>query len=236
MLLHYNYPIMFLDLLFGSPALALAWIAAIFLVLTVHEFSHALVGKLRGDRTAEREGRLTLNPLSHIDPTGLILLLLFGFGWAKPVPYNPYNLKDPKWDSVRIALAGPLSNLIMAIIAGVAFRVLVMGGIIASLNLLSIFLFLTILLNLFLLLFNIIPIHPLDGSKLFFALFDHPKHAQLRQFVAVRGPQILLVAVLISAFTSINIFFFISGPSFAICDAMIGQSCLGYFSSIFSLI
>jgi Zn-dependent protease len=227
---------MFLNLFFGSPAIALTWIIAIFVALTVHEFSHALMGKLRGDATAEREGRLTLNPISHIDFTGFILLLLFGFGWAKPVPYNPYNLKDPKWDSVRIALAGPFSNMIMAAIAGTAFRILVVGGIIAPLNLLSIFLFLTILLNLFLLLFNIIPVHPLDGSKLFFALFDGPQHQELRRFVATRGPQILMIAVLISAFTSFNIFFFISEPSFAICDAMIGGSCSQYFGSIFAAI
>ena len=227
---------MFINLFFGSPLIALVWIAAIFMALTVHEFSHALVGKLRGDRTAEREGRLTLNPLAHIDFTGLMLLLLFGFGWAKPVPYNPYNLKDPKWDSVKIALAGPFSNLVMALIAGIAFRVLVGGGIIESLNLLSIFLFLTILLNLFLLLFNIIPVHPLDGSKLFFALFDDPKYSRIRMLVATKGPNFLMIAVLISAFTNINIFFFISEPSFAICDSLIDQSCLGYFSSIFRAI
>ncbi len=225
---------MFLNLLFSSPAVALAWIVAIFLSLTIHEFSHALMAKLRGDATAQREGRLTLNPMAHVDPMGLVLLLLFGFGWAKPVPFNPYNLKDPKWDSVRIALAGPISNLIMAIAAGFAFRALVGGGVIGGLNLLAIFLFLIILLNLFLMFFNVIPVHPLDGSKLFFALFDHPKYASLRALVAIRGPQILMIAVLISAFTSFNIFFFISAPAFASCDALLGQSCGGYFSAIFS--
>jgi Zn-dependent protease len=223
---------MFLNLLLGSPAIAIAWLAAIAVSLTVHEFSHGLMAKARGDKTAEYEGRLTLNPLAHVDPTGLILLLLFGFGWAKPVPYNPYNLKDPKWDSVRVALAGPLSNLLMALVAGIAFRILVGGGIIEPLNLLSVFLFLSILLNLFLLFFNIIPIHPLDGSKLFFALFDKPQHAELRQFVAHRGPQILLIAVLISAFTSLNIFFFISWPSFTLCDSLINTSCSLYFLRI----
>jgi Zn-dependent protease len=194
------------------------------------------VGKLVGDKTAEREGRLTLNPVAHIDPTGFILLLLFGFGWAKPVPYNPYNLKDPKWDSVKIALAGPLSNLVIAILAGVVFRLLVGGGVIEQLNLLAIFLFLTILLNLFLMFFNVIPVHPLDGSKLFFALFDHPKYAAMREAVATHGPRVLMFAVLISAFTSLNVFFFISTPAFATCDALLGQSCGGYFSSIFSLL
>lgn len=224
---------MFLNLLLGSPAIAVAWLSAIAVSLTVHEFSHGLVAKWRGDNTAEYEGRLTLNPMKHVDPMGLILLLLFGFGWAKPVPYNPYNLRDPKWDSVRVALAGPLSNLVMALVAGIAFRVLVGGGIIEPHNLLSIFLFLSILLNLFLLFFNIIPIHPLDGSKLFFALFDHPKYQELRRFVATRGSQILMIAVLVSAFTRLNIFFFISEPAFAICDALIGASCGGFFAGMF---
>jgi Zn-dependent protease len=225
---------MFLNLLLGSPALAVAWLIAIVVSLTIHEFSHALVGKLRGDKTAEYEGRLTLNPMAHVDPTGFILLLLFGFGWAKPVPYNPYNLRDPKWDSVKIALAGPGSNLLMAVVAGAAFQFLVGNGMISAMNLLAVFLFLSILLNLFLMLFNIIPVHPLDGSKLFFALFDHPKYQELREFVATRGPQILFVAVLVSAFTSLDIFFFISGPAFAMCDVLIGGSCNGYFATIFA--
>ncbi len=85
---------MFLTLLFSSPPLALAWIVAILSSLTIHEFSHGLIAKWKGDMTAEREGRLTLNPLAHLDLIGFIPLLLFGFGWAKPVPFNPYNLKD----------------------------------------------------------------------------------------------------------------------------------------------
>jgi Zn-dependent protease len=223
---------MFLKLLFGSPAVAIVWIVAIAISLTIHEFSHALVGKLRGDSTAEREGRLTLNPIAHIDPMGFLLLLLFGFGWAKPVPYNPYNLKNQKWDSVAIALAGPCSNLILASVSALLFRILVGTGTISGFNLLAVFLFLTIMLNLFLLFFNVIPVHPLDGSKLFFALFDHPKHAALRHVVALRGPQILMIAVLVSAFTSLNIFFFISAPAFAFCDALLGHSCSTYFSLV----
>ncbi len=227
---------MFIQLLFGSPALAVVWVAAIFFSLTVHEFSHALVGKLKGDKTAEREGRLTLNPMAHIDPIGLIPLFLFGFGWAKPVPFNPYNLKNPKWDSVAIALAGPLSNLIISIIAAIAFRLLVVAGVISSLNLLAVFLFLLVLINLFLMFFNIIPIHPLDGSKLFFALFDAPKYAALRKFVAVRGPQVLMIGVLAAIVLNIDVFFFVSEPSFTVCDALTGQSCIRYFSLVFSAI
>ncbi len=222
---------MFLNLLFASPALGLAWVLAIFVSLTLHEFSHAYVAMLLGDHTAQREGRLTLNPLAHLDLLGLIPLFLFGFGWAKPVPFNPYNLKNPKWDSVAIAVAGPASNLFIALVAGILFRFsLVSFGVS---NLLTAFLFLMILLNLFMVLFNIIPIHPLDGSKLFFALFDDPKYESLRRFVAIRGPQILLLAVFISILTNIDVFFFIAHPAYAICDGLIGKSCLGYFASLF---
>ncbi len=214
--------------------LAVVWIAAILASLTVHEFSHALVSKLRGDATAEREGRLTLNPLSHLDIMGFIPMLLFGFGWAKPVPYNPYNLKNPKWDSVLIALAGPFSNLVVATVSALIIRYLVGNQIITDLNLLVVFLFLLIILNLFLAFFNVIPIHPLDGSKLFFAIFDAPRYAALRQFVAVRGPQILFFAIILSLISNYDIFFFISGPAFATCDVLLGDSCAGFFNAIFS--
>jgi len=222
---------MFLSLISSSPALAVAWLIGIVVSLTIHEFSHALVALWLGDHTAEREGRLTLNPLAHLDLFGFIPLLLFGFGWAKPVPFNSYNLKNPKWDSVKIALAGPLSNLLLALIAGIAFRFV--SESLGPTNLLSIFLFLTILLNLFLMFFNVIPIHPLDGSKLFFALFDAPKYASLRSWVAIRGPQVLMIAVFISLLTNIDIFFFISAPAYAVCNGLIGGSCGGYLSLIF---
>ncbi len=225
---------MFLTILFASPVLAMVWVIAIFASLTIHEFSHALVGTLRGDKTAEREGRLTLNPFAHIDPFGLIPLFLFGFGWAKPVPFNPYNLKDPKWDSVLIALAGPFSNFLLAVVAAIGFRLSFVQ--LGAENLLTVFLFLIILINLFLMFFNVIPIHPLDGSKLFFALFDHPKYASLRTFVAIRGPQILMVAIFVAILTNIDVFFFIAEPAYGVCNALIGKSCGGYFASIFSSI
>lgn len=225
---------MFLSLITNQPAIALVWFAAILISLTVHEFSHAYVGSIRGDKTAERAGRLTLNPIAHIDPIGLIPLLLLGFGWAKPVPYNPYNLKDPKWDAVKIALAGPASNLILAIISGIALRI-VLASSTGGFSLLAVFLLLLVILNLFLMFFNIIPIHPLDGSKLFFALFDKPQHKKLRQFVATRGAQVLMILVFISIFTSFNVFFFVSAPSYALCTGIVGESCLPLLFQIFSL-
>ncbi len=224
---------MLLQLLFASPAIAAAWLAAILISLTVHEFSHALVAKWRGDKTGEREGRLTLNPLAHLDPIGFIPLVLFGFGWAKPVPYNPYNLKSPTWDSVAVALAGPVSNFILAVIAAFALHALVGNQTITSINLLTVFLFLAILINLFLLFFNVVPIHPLDGSKLFFALFDHPRYQRLREFVAFRGPQILITLVLISFLTPFDPFFFVTGPAYATCDLLLQASCNHFLALIF---
>ena len=224
---------MFLTLLQASPFIALAWFVAILVSLTVHEFSHALVGRLRGDRTAEREGRLTLNPMAHIDLYGLLPLLLLGFGWAKPVPFNPYNLKNPKWDSVLIALAGPFSNFLLAALAGLVLRALFAAGAGMDQLLLIIFLVFVVILNLSLMLFNVIPIHPLDGSKLFFALFDAPHHANLRRFVAERGPQILLILVVLSLLTNINVFLFITVPAYGLCDALTGDSCIGLLSAWF---
>ncbi len=215
-----------------SPALAAAWLLAIFMALTVHEFSHALVAKWRGDRTAEDAGRLTLNPISHIDGWGLAALLLLGFGWAKPVPFNPYNLKNPKWDSVAIALAGPASNLILAVAATVALRILLSTGAVAAGNLLLVFLFFTIIINLFLLFFNVIPVHPLDGSKLFIALLDHPKYASFLHTIMIRGPQVLMAFVLVSLLTHWNVFFFVSAPAYAACGGLMGRECAGLLDAI----
>jgi len=223
---------MFIELLSTAPALAIAWLVSIVLALTIHEFSHALVGGWCGDKTAEREGRLTLNPLAHIDWVGFLPLLLLGFGWAKPVPFNPYNLRNPKWDSVKIALAGPISNLLLAFISALVLRFLLGQGWVATDNLLVAFLFLNILINLFLLFFNLIPVHPLDGSKLFFALFDHPKWAYLRQIVAIRGPQILLFLVLFS-FLGFPVFSFVSIPAFGSCHVLLGENCHFFWFLLF---
>jgi len=178
-------------------------------------------------------GRLTLNPLAHIDPIGVIPLLLLGFGWAKPVPFNPYNLQDPKWDSVKIALAGPASNLFVATLAAIVLRGLSTAGVIGDLNLLSFFLILLVIINLFLLFFNIIPIHPLDGSKLLDALLVKPEHQKIRNAIATYGPRALMFLILISIFTSISVFSFISTPAYMTCDALVGESCTAVLMQVF---
>ncbi|MBU0614409.1 site-2 protease family protein [Patescibacteria group bacterium] len=226
---------MFLILLSNSPAVGIVWISVILISITVHEFSHAWAASYKGDKTAELAGRLTLNPMAHIDPLGLVPLILLGFGWAKPVPFNPYNLKDPKNDAVFIALAGPASNLILALIAAILFRAFVITGFIDPLSLLSAFLILIVVINLFLLFFNILPIHPLDGSKLVDALLTKPQHAKFRVAIATYGPQLLLVLIILSILTSFNVFFFVSTPSYFICDIMTGQSCTGFLALILGI-
>ncbi|OGE85120.1 MAG: hypothetical protein A3J48_03025 [Candidatus Doudnabacteria bacterium RIFCSPHIGHO2_02_FULL_46_11] len=149
-------------------------LAVLFVSISFHEFSHGWAASQMGDDTAEREGRLTLNPLSHIDLYGTIILpialLLFSggnfvFGWAKPVPYNPYNLRDQRRDPALVALAGPASNIFIAVVAALVFRFL--PDTTASLNE---FLIIVFYLNFFLALFNLIPLPPLDGSKILAAI------------------------------------------------------------------
>jgi len=142
---------------------------AIILALTFHEFFHGFAAYRLGDRTAKRDGRLSLNPLRHIDPIGIIMLLVIGFGWAKPVMVNPYNLKNPKQDMAIIALAGPLSNFLLAFIVAMIHAVFfhTIGTDSAITANISMFLGIFASINVVLGVFNMLPIPPLDGSKLF---------------------------------------------------------------------
>jgi Zn-dependent protease len=152
----------------------LKYLPGIILGLTVHEYSHALVARLCGDRTAHDQGRVTLNPLKHIDPLGFVLLLAVGFGWAKPVQFNEHNLRNPDTDILKIAVAGPLSNAILAMLLSVILALT--GSIIQSYpgNFMQVvfeLLFYAIFINWGLFIFNLIPLPPLDGSHLLFHPF-----------------------------------------------------------------
>ncbi len=140
----------------------------------IHEYMHGWMADQLGDPTAKNAGRLTLNPVSHIDPVGSIflpaILLLSGssfvFGWAKPVPYNPYNLSDPKYGGAKVAIAGPLANLITAVFFGLVLRALFFWPGLGLLTpTLVTFLQIIIFINLLLMVFNLVPLPPLDGSK-----------------------------------------------------------------------
>lgn len=149
--------------MFGDPSFLIYWIPLIIISLTIHEFSHAWVADLLGDPTPRYSGRLTLNPIPHIDPIGFIMLIVARFGWAKPVPINPHNFHDPKSGTLWVGLAGPLSNLTFAWALSVVYKYLLPSFVppMAVEILLS-----AIWLNLALAVFNLIPIPPLDGSRI----------------------------------------------------------------------
>lgn len=185
---------------------------ALYVSLTVHEFSHALTAFLQGDNTAQRAGRLTLNPLKHIDPIGTVLVPLLGalsgfpfIGWAKPVPFNPYNLKRGKWGSVYVALAGPASNFIMALVFLGLLRLAVSVIGMSGSNLLVMFLMMLVMINVVLGIFNLIPVPPLDGSKLMHALLDAPKYRNFLVTMETRGPMILMILILVDFMLPVSV-------------------------------
>ena len=172
----------------------------LFFAFTVHEYAHAWAAYKKGDDTAKRAGRLTLNPLAHIDIFGTILLYLYGFGWAKPVPVNPYNFRNPRKDDMVISFAGPLSNLLSALVYGIIFRMLIAYGIGAG-SLGSVFFIMVIFglrLNLVLAFFNLIPIHPLDGSHILEGLVPLKYAHKVAQFQRI-GP-IFLIGIIFMDF------------------------------------
>ncbi len=152
--------------LFQNPIGFLIYILALVVAISVHEFSHALVAERLGDPTARLQGRVTLNPLAHLDPWGSLLLLLVGFGWGKPVVFDPYNLKNPRRDSALISLAGPFSNFLIAICSSILWILLTFINIPILLAIGSVLFFYLIRVNILLGVFNLLPIHPLDGFKI----------------------------------------------------------------------
>lgn len=153
-----------INLLFQNPFEFLIVAVLLVLAISIHEFAHAFAADHLGDPTPRLAGRLTLNPKAHLDPVGTILLLFVGFGWGKPVPFDPFNLKDPKRDAAIISFAGPASNLIMAVLGSMLFKLLDILPIFFPVFIGSI-LFQFIYFNIILAIFNLIPVHPLDGFK-----------------------------------------------------------------------
>ncbi|MFA5052270.1 MAG: site-2 protease family protein [Patescibacteria group bacterium] len=182
--------------LFSQPQLLIAWLVGIVYAITIHEFSHAYASYLEGDHTAADSGRLTLNPLKHLDPIGFIVLLIAGFGWGRPVPFNPYNLKHQKWGPVLLSLAGPASNVISFIVFGFLLKLLLVNSVIAPDNLLTSFLLIVVEINFVLAIFNLLPFPPLDGSKLLYAILPYRFQGGVRR-LEVYGPWILLMFVVL---------------------------------------
>ena len=184
--------------------------------LPVHEFSHALAAFRLGDGTAKLFGRLTLNPVAHFDPVGGTLLALtfigsaasggaIGFGWAKPTPVNPLNLEGGRRGEALVAAAGPLSNLVLAAAAAIPLRYMIANPtLIEQVPLLADILFYFVQINLLLMIFNFIPIPPLDGSKVLFAFMDRRTEYQIRPFLEQYGFFILLALLFLPPGNSIG--------------------------------
>lgn len=173
------------------------WILAFVVAITIHEASHAWMADRLGDPTARLMGRLSLNPIVHYDPIGTTLLLglsimralgapVIPFGWAKPVEFDPYNLKNPRRDSALISFAGPASNLLLALIVSILAR---------SFSFLTPFVVPFIILNVSLAIFNLIPIHPLDGGKILVGILPQKYAADVESFLNRFGVIILFLLI-----------------------------------------
>lgn len=181
--------------------LFLVWILAFVVTITIHEFAHAWMADKLGDPTARIQGRLSLNPLVHYDPIGTTLLLVLvilralgapviPFGWAKPVRYDPFNLKDPRRDAALISFSGPFINLIFAGILSLVLRFSFVPF--SPFSFLSGFLYPFIILNIALAVFNLIPVHPLDGGKIIVGLLPESQAREVDMFLSRYGTIILL--------------------------------------------
>jgi Zn-dependent protease len=191
----------------GEELVGLAIVLAMFLLVAfpIHEFAHAFAAFQLGDGTARLMGRLTIDPRAHFDPTGAILLAVTlllggGIGWAKPTPYNPANLRGGRWGEAIVSVAGPISNLILAIAAAIPLRYMVATGMVFDVPLLAGVLFTFIQINLLLMVFNLIPIPPLDGSKVLYAFLDPRTSWQVRAFLEQYGLIILVGAIFLPIF------------------------------------
>jgi Zn-dependent protease len=178
--------------------------------LCFHEFAHAYVAYLLGDSTAQKEGRLTLDPRAHLDLTGSLMILFVGFGWAKPVPVNTYHFSHPRKDMMKVAFAGPASNLLLALIAGIMIRGMNHFGTYPSEAILQIIYF-AMLVNVQLALFNLIPVAPLDGSQIFGGIISK-NHPDLAWKLQTYGPRVLLAIILIGYITPFSIIGMLLGP------------------------
>ena len=198
----------------------ISWILAFVVAITIHEGAHAWMADKLGDPTARLMGRLSLNPLVHYDRVGTTLLLVLvvmraigipviPFGWAKPVVFDPYNLKNPRRDSALISVAGPASNLLLALVLSIVLRLSSFTPF-AALSL-SLFVYPIIMLNVVLAIFNLVPIHPLDGGKIFIGLLPSREAADADVFLKRYG-FIILLFLIFPTFGGTSPIFFVLSP------------------------
>lgn len=186
----------------GLDLTTLLYVAAALVVsATVHEFAHAYLADRLGDPTPRSQGRLTLNPLAHLDPAGTLLILFAGFGWAKPVQINPANFENWRRDSIIVAAAGPLANVTLLFVLGVPYKLgLLDFGLFGPAASMSRFLLVTMQINAMLAVFNLVPIPPLDGSKILMGLLP-PAQAVSYARIQPYGVLVLFLLVITRSFS-----------------------------------
>lgn len=190
-----------MESLLQSPLLFLLSAGSIIAAISIHEFAHAWAADRLGDPTPRLQGRLTPNPLAHLDPIGTVMLLLFHFGWGKPVVFDPFNLKNPRRDAMFIGLAGPISNLISATAGALLVRSLATFGV-----LLEPFIVISVVLAIF----NLVPIHPLDGGKIITGLLPQGLAEEWEAIMRQWGMIILIFLVI--PFGGNSAVFYLIGP------------------------
>ena len=187
------------------PEVLVLLIPVLLFALVFHEFSHGWVANKLGDTTAKYSGRLTLNPMAHLDLFGSLMILFVGFGWAKPVPVDSRYLANPRTDMMKIAFAGPASNLLLAFIAGSLIRLTGDMGVLSSM------LIMFVQINIMLAVFNMIPIPPLEGSQIFSGLMIR-HNPDLVVKLQIYGPQILMGLILFGMLTSVSPIWWLMSP------------------------
>ena len=179
-----------LSTLFTNPLVFLIWAISLVVALTIHEYAHAKVADTLGDPTPRANGRVTLDPRAHLDPLGTILILVAGFGWGRPVEFDPYNLRNPKRDTALIALAGPTSNIILAIILSI------LANLLGADNLITSIIPLMIMMNISLAIFNLVPVFPLDGEKILHGILPTELALEYSRAMHQYGTLILIMLLL----------------------------------------
>lgn len=181
---------MFLNIISNGPLVFILYSIGLVSAITIHEFAHAWSADQLGDPTPRAQGRVTLNPLAHLDPYGTLALLLVGFGWGRPVEFDPYNFRHRTRDSALVAFAGPASNLVLALLSALVVQTLGTDSALVA----QVFSLFTVI-NVGLAIFNLVPVAPLDGEKILFALLPRQTAYEYRQFMNQYGFFVLLFLI-----------------------------------------
>lgn len=186
-------------ILVSSISEILARLIVLFTAITVHEYSHGFVAYKLGDPTAKYSGRLSLNPMKHLDMWGALCMVIFGFGWAKPVPINPMYFRDRKRDTALVSFAGPLSNIVLAFVSAIFAALYVVFIYSRFNNFITNFIYLVFVqlavVNIGFAVFNLIPIPPLDGSKILAMFLSNENHAKLMRFEQFGFPVVIVLSL-----------------------------------------